>query len=52
MTHCSLVHMFIPVPQASKNPDAKAAVKKELEKTGENPGMAADETQKQERGDR
>ena len=29
MTHYNLVHKFIPVPQAVKNPDAKAAVDKE-----------------------
>ena len=28
MTHYSLVHKFIPVPQAMKIPDAKAAVEK------------------------
>ena len=32
MTHYSLVHNFIPVPQALKIPDANAAVKKEWEK--------------------
>ena len=32
MTHYSLVHKFIPMPQALKNPDAKAAVEIELEK--------------------
>ena len=31
MTHYSLVHKFIPMPEALKNPDAKAAVEKELE---------------------
>ena len=39
-------------PQALKIPGAKAAVEKECEKTGENPGMAANESQKQERSDR
>ena len=29
MTHYSLVHKFIPMPQALKIPDAKAAVEKE-----------------------
>ena len=51
MTHYSLVHKFIPMPQALKIPDAKA-VEKEWEKTGENSGMAADESQKQDKGDR
>ena len=31
MTHYSLVHKFIPMPQAFKIPDAKAAVDKEWE---------------------
>ena len=29
MTHYNLVHKFIPMPQAMKIPDAKAAVDKE-----------------------
>ena len=32
MTHYSLVHKFIPMPPALKNPDAKAAVEKEWER--------------------
>ena len=32
MTHCNLVHKFIPMPQAMKIPDAKAAVEKEWKK--------------------
>ena len=52
LSHYNLVHKFIPMPQALKIPDAQAAVEKEWGKTGENPGMAADESQKQERGDR
>ena len=39
LSHCNLVHKFIPMPQAMKIPNAKAAVKKEwdkLEKTLEN----------------
>ena len=51
MTHYSLVHKFIPMLKALRFPDGKAAVEKEW-KTGENPGMAADESQKQERRDR
>ena len=43
---------FIPIQAFKKIPDAKAAVVKESGKTGENSGMAADESQKQERGDR
>ena len=52
LSHYNLVHKFIPMPQAMKNPDAKAAVDNELGKTRENTGMAADESQKQKRGDR
>ena len=32
LTHYNLVHKFIPMPQAMKIPDAKAAVEKEWEK--------------------
>ena len=32
MTHYNLVHKFIPMPQAMKIPDAKAAVDKEWKK--------------------
>ena len=32
MTHYNLVHKYIPMPQAMKIPDAKAAVDKEWEK--------------------
>ena len=32
MKHYNLVHKFIPVPQAMKIPDAKAAVDREWEK--------------------
>ena len=32
MNHCNLVHKFIPMPQAIKIPDAKAAVDKEWKK--------------------
>ena len=52
ITHKSLVRKFILMFQALKIPDVKAAVEKEWKKTGENPGMAADESQKQERRDR
>ena len=31
LNHCSLVHKFIPMPQAMKIPNAKAAVVKEWE---------------------
>ena len=32
LSHCNLVHKFIPMPQAVKIPDAKAAVEKVWEK--------------------
>ena len=51
LSRYNLVHKFIPMP-AFKIPDAKAAVDKEWEKVGENTGMTADESQKQERSDR
>ena len=34
LSHYNLVHKFIPLPQAMKIPDAKAAVDKECEKLG------------------
>ena len=52
MAHYGLENKFIPMPQALKIPDAKAAVEKKWRKTVENPGMAVDTSQKQERGDR
>ena len=45
LKHYHLVHKFIPMPRAMQIPDAKAAVVK-YGKTGENPAMAADESQK------
>ena len=45
------MHKFIPMPQAKKIRDAKAALEKELEKTRENADMAVDESQKQKCGD-
>ena len=48
MTHYNLVHKFIPMPQAMKIPNAKAAVIKK-KKIGETSGMAADRSQKQEK---
>ena len=52
LSHCNLVHNFISVPQALIIQDAKTAVDKEWEKLDKNTGMAADESQKQKRGDR
>ena len=46
------MHEFIPMPQALKIPDAKAAVEKECEKLEKNTGMTADESEKQKWGDR
>ena len=51
LSYYNLVHKFIPMHQAMRIPDAKAAVDKELENS-KNTGMAADESQKQKRGDR
>ena len=52
-THCTVLFTkFIPMPQALKIPKAKESSGKSMGKTGENPGMAADESQKQERSDR
>ena len=45
LSHCNLIHKFIPMPQASKLPDAKTAVDKEWE-NGENTSMTADKSQK------
>ena len=52
MTHYSLVHKFLPMSQALKNSRCKSSSGEKMGKTGANPGMAADESQKQERGDR
>ena len=40
------------MPQTFKIPDAKAAVEKRMENIGKDTSMAADESQKQKRGDR
>ena len=50
--HYSLVHKFIPMPQAIKNSRCKGSTGERMGKTGQNPGMPADESQKQERSDR
>ena len=42
LNHCNLVRKFMPMPQAMKIPDAKAAVEKEW-KNSRNTGIAADE---------
>ena len=51
LNHCSLVHKFIPMPEAFKNSRCKGGSGK-MGKTGENPCMAGDQSQKQERSDR
>ena len=43
LTHCNLGHKFIPMPQAMKNPDAKAAVDKEWNKLETVPAWALEE---------
>ena len=52
LSHYNLVHNFIPMPQAFKILDAKAAVEKNGKKTRENTCMAADEVRNKKRGDR
>ena len=52
MTDYSLVDKFIPMHQAVKIPRCKGSSVERMGKSGENPGMAADESQKQERSDR
>ena len=47
LSHYNLVSKFIPMPQAMKISDAKAAVEREWEKSRENTSMAADESRKQ-----
>ena len=47
LSHYNLVQKFIPMPQAVKIPDARAAVVKGWEKIRENTSMAAGESQKQ-----
>ena len=49
MNHDSLVHKFIPMPQATKIPDAKASVVKER-KTRENFGITLDEVKNKKEG--
>ena len=45
-SHFNSVHKFIPMLQAMKIPDAKAAVEKEMGRIRVDTGMAADESQK------
>ena len=50
--HYSLVHKIIPMPQAPKTSRCKGGSGQGMGKIGENFGVAADESQKQERRDR
>ena len=52
MTRHSLVHKFIPMPQAFKNSCSASSGGQGMGQIEENPSMAADESQKQERSDR
>ena len=51
LNHYNLVHKFLPMPESLKIRDAKAELAK-MGKIGKDIGMAADESQKQERSDR
>ena len=51
MTHYSLVHKFIPMPQALKKFQIQRQQWRNNGKIGEYSGMAADQSQKQERPD-
>ena len=50
LSHCNLVHKFIPMLQAMKILDARAALDKEWEKLEKIAGMANGESQEQKRG--
>ena len=52
LTHCNLVHKFIPMPQSIQNTGCQGSSGKRMRKIGGNSGMAADESQKRKRGDR
>ena len=45
LNHYNLVHKFIPMPQAMEKSGCKGSSCKIIGKTGENSGMAADESQ-------
>ena len=49
MSHSNLAHKFIPMPQAMKIPDAKAAVDR-MEEARDNPSMETGDCQEQKRG--
>ena len=50
MPHINVVHKFIPMPQAMKITDAKAAVGKERVKLETIPALDLEESQEQEGG--
>ena len=50
MRHYNLVHKFVPMPQAMKIPDAKAAVDKEWKKLETIPAWNLEQCQEQKGG--
>ena len=52
LSHCNLVHKFIPKPQSIQNTGCQGSSGQIMRKIGGNSGMAADESHKQERCDR
>ena len=52
LSHCNLGPKFIPMPQAMKIPDAKAALEKEWAKLEKIPAWQLTKVRKQEGGDR
>ena len=50
MTHYNLVHKFIPMPQAMKTPDAKAAVEKEWKEARNHCSLAVGQSLEQKGG--
>ena len=49
ISHCNLVHKFIPKPQAIKIPDAKAAVEKGMAEAQNNYSVAVDSVKSKKR---
>ena len=47
----NMVHKLLPMPQSIKNSRCDGSSGERIEKIGEKSGMAADESQKQERSD-
>ena len=48
LSHCNLVHKFIPMPEAKNIPDAKAPVEKEWEKLEKIPAWQLTDVRKKE----